>query len=33
MSANTESLKPFVDSAQGFVRIPLKKGGGTMKEY
>ena len=33
MSTNTESMKPFVDSAQGFVRIPLKKGGGTMKEY
>ena len=32
MSVNTESMKP-VDSAQGFVRIPLKKGGGTMKEY
>jgi hypothetical protein len=33
MSANTESLKPFIGSAQGFVMNPLKKGGDTMKEY
>ncbi|AKB27574.1 hypothetical protein MSSIT_0855 [Methanosarcina siciliae T4/M] len=33
MSANMESLKPFVGSTQGFVRNPLRKGGNTMKEY
>ena len=33
MSANTESLKSFVGSAQGFVRNPLMKGGDKMKEY
>ncbi|MCO5383266.1 MAG: hypothetical protein NHB15_15280 [Methanosarcina barkeri] len=33
MSANTETLKPFVGSAQGLVRNPLNTGGDTMKEY
>ena len=33
MSANMESMKTFVGSAQGFVRNPLMKGGDTMKGY
>ncbi len=33
MSANAESSETFVDSAQGFVRNPLRKGGSAMKEY
>jgi len=33
LSANTETLKPCVGSAQGLVRNPLNKGGDTMKEY
>ncbi|MDW5549106.1 hypothetical protein [Methanosarcina sp.] len=33
MSANTETLKPCVCSAQGLVRNPLDIGGSTVKEY
>jgi hypothetical protein len=33
MSANTETDKPYADSAQGFVSNPLEKGGYAMNEY